>query len=181
MCTDDKYNSFIMTHQLCKTHRHAPLSNIQCRVIEARTNPDRQARLRINSNATLSVKLSATKCHFWLVHLNPTNKCCWLIKAVITLAWNEFYAHIRWYNQMQISVTVHPLPYPTPCCYCFKNTTLNSLSHGAAYLEPCLDVNLTICYRNYRTKLESVCLSFKRHRSKTANIKILSANSTHRR
>jgi len=35
--------------------------------------------------------------------------------------------------------------------------------------------------RYYKTKLESVSLSCKSHRSKTANIKILSANSTHRR
>ena len=34
---------------------------------------------------------------------------------------------------------------------------------------------------DYKTKLESVSLSCKSHRSKTANIKILSANSTHRR
>jgi len=34
---------------------------------------------------------------------------------------------------------------------------------------------------NINTKLESVSLSCKSHRSKTANIKILSANSTHRR
>jgi len=36
-------------------------------------------------------------------------------------------------------------------------------------------------YKYYKTKLESVSLSCKSHRSKTANIKILSANSTHRR
>ena len=34
---------------------------------------------------------------------------------------------------------------------------------------------------NYKAKLESVSLSCKSHRSKTANIKFLSANSTHRR
>jgi len=33
----------------------------------------------------------------------------------------------------------------------------------------------------YKTKLESVSLSCKSHRSKTANIKFLSANSKHRR
>jgi len=36
-------------------------------------------------------------------------------------------------------------------------------------------------YKYYKTKLESVSLICKSHRSKTANIKILSANSTHRR
>jgi len=36
-------------------------------------------------------------------------------------------------------------------------------------------------YNIIKTKLESVSLSCKSHRSKTANIKILSANSTHRR
>ena len=35
-------------------------------------------------------------------------------------------------------------------------------------------------YYYYKTKLESVSLSCKSHRSKTANIKFLSANSTHR-
>jgi len=34
---------------------------------------------------------------------------------------------------------------------------------------------------NYKTKLESVSLSCKSHRSKTANIKISCANSTNRR
>jgi len=34
---------------------------------------------------------------------------------------------------------------------------------------------------DYRTKLESVSLSCKSQRSNTANIKMLSANSTHRR
>jgi len=34
---------------------------------------------------------------------------------------------------------------------------------------------------DYKTKLESICLSCKSHRSKTANVKLLSANSTHRR
>jgi len=35
--------------------------------------------------------------------------------------------------------------------------------------------------KDYKTKLESVSLTCRSHRSKTAHIKILSANSTHRR